>query len=856
MQLKNYQSRTLKILSDFLNYAKIIGNEKAFKTYRDAQGYNPNYQSLRHLEDVPYICLRLPTGGGKTLIGSYAIQLAAENFIEREFPFVLWLVPSNEIRRQTLAILKNPDNFYSQILYKNFKGKVQIFDVTDFRRLRPQDLTQTLNICVATFQSFKVEDKEGRKVYQADEEIGACFKNIPYQNYFKLDDKGRYTSFANLISYIRPLMIVDEAHNYSTDLSFEVTKTLRPSVVIELTATPANNSNVLVKISAEELHREEMIKFPIIVGEVSNSPNKTIDLTVQKRALLENIAVTESEYIRPIALYQAENINREFNVDFVKDYLIDEAKIPETEIAIATGTKHDLAGINLFSRDCPIRHIITVQALKEGWDCPFAAVFCSLSNTHSAKDAEQLLGRVLRMPYAKRRNSPELNEAYAFFRVNSWSEAIKKIKDDLFGMGFDEREVKFALNPQSKLFDLQTTINIVTAEPPKIDSLNMILQSQITVEKVDDGYSVTFENINDDDIQELTGNKNKIFRKSDDREIFLRAFYQGNNYTTKEKSPAERGVKFSIPQLCLDFGNDDVHVARRADFFPENGWSLTETKDYSLPLSHCESDIKFYELTLNGNKLTEKLLFDDSKKLFDGETNWTMAEFIGWLAERIPDTFITAEDFAEFSRRVLNQLINDKNFSLDELVRMRFTIRKLLAEKIETLKDKAYKQNWQVILFGNGYPKIRVEKDISFNFNQSIYPAKKLHVGSEKFSKHFYSTVGYMNSEEINCAQYIDVNPKVETWIRNIESEESYSFWLQMHKHKFYPDFIVKLKDGTFAAIEYKGDYLKTSDDSKEKNQIGQIWANNSNGICKFLMAVKRDEKGRNLSTQISEFFY
>jgi len=302
MQLKKYQTRTLKILSDFLTDAKIIGNEKSFAKYQDAQGYNPDYQPLRNLENVPYVCLRLPTGGGKTLIGTNAISLATD-YIEQDFPFVLWLVPSNEIRQQTLKVLSNPNNFYSQILYRNFKGRVNIFDVADFRRLRPQDLTQALNICVATFQSFKVEDREGRKVYQADEEIGACFTKISCQNYFILDEKGRYETFANLISYVRPLMIVDEAHNYSTDLSFEVTKILRPSAVIELTATPASNSNVLVKVTAEELHREEMIKLPIILGEVSDSPEKTLDFALQRRAELEKISLSESEYIRPIALY-------------------------------------------------------------------------------------------------------------------------------------------------------------------------------------------------------------------------------------------------------------------------------------------------------------------------------------------------------------------------------------------------------------------------------------------------------------------------------------------------------------------------------------------------------------------------
>lgn len=854
MQLKKYQARTLKILENFLTDAKIIGNEKAFEKFRDADGYNPEYQPLRNLADVPYVCLRLPTGGGKTLIGTNAIRLAAENFLERDFPFVLWLVPSNEIRQQTLKVLSDPNNFYSRILYENFRGKVNIFDVADFHRLRPQDLTQALNICVATFQSLKRDKKDVLKIYQADEELGACFTKIPRQDYFILDEKNRYESFANLISYVRPLMIVDEAHNYSTDLSFDVTKILRPAAVIELTATPASNSNILVKVTANELQREEMIKLPIILGEVSDSPEKTLDFAVQRRAALEKISLSESEYIRPITLYQAENINRDFNVDFVKKYLIESAKIPENEISIATGNVHELDGKNLFSRECPIRHIITVQALKEGWDCPFASVFCSLTNTHSAKDAEQLLGRVLRMPYAKRRKSPELNQAYAFFRVSSWTEAVGKIKDDLFGMGFDEREVKFALNIQPKLFDTKTTVKITTSEPPKIDSLNMILQNQIVVEKVDDDYEITFEKISDDGLRELTAQKNKIFGKTENREKFLKAFSQENFFLQKEKSPAERGVKFSIPQLCLDFGNGAA-VASREDFFPAEDWSLAETHDYFLPLSKVESDIKFYEIDLHGNKLTEKILSDDAQNLFAGKTNWSQSELIGWLSKKINDRFITPEDFANFTRKVLNQLVNEKNFSLDELVRMRFSIKKLLEEKIEILKDNAYKKNWQMILFGEESAKIRVEKNIAFTFNRSTYPAKKFYQGSARFNKHFYSEVGDMNLEEVFCAQCIDANPKVETWIRNIEREPEFSFWLPTHKDKFYPDFVVKLTDGTFAAVEYKGEHLFTNEDTQEKNLLGKIWADKSGGCCKFLMAVKRDKFGRNLSAQIDEFF-
>ena len=121
------------------------------------------------------------------------------------------------------------------------------------------------------------------------------------------------------------------------------------------------------------------------------------------------------------------------------------------------------------------------------------------------------------------------------------------------------------------------------------------------------------------------------------------------------------------------------------------------------------------------------------------------------------------------------------------------------------MKDRAYKQNWQIILLGAESPKVRVEKNIEFTFNPSTYPAKKFYRGSVLFGKHFYSVVGDMNPEEVDCAQYIDANPNVETWVRNIEREPEFSFWLPTHKDKFYPDFVVKLKDETFAAIEYKG---------------------------------------------------
>ncbi len=838
MYLKNYQRQTLETLAKFLTEAKIIGSAAAFAENQNAPSYPRRYFELRGLEDAPYICLRLPTGGGKTLLGACSIKLAAENFLEQEYPLVLWLVPTDTIRQQTLKLLRKPQSFYRQVLEETFKDAIKISDITEFRQLRPQDLKQSLNIFVATFQSFRVTNREGRKVYQPNEFLEPCFRDIPAQE----------KSFGNLISYLRPLMIIDEAHNYSSELSLEIMQKLRPAAVIELTATPARNSNVLFQVSASELKAEEMIKLPIELTE-NFSWEMTIDSAVQKRTALEKLAAREKEYIRPIALFQAENRDREITVDVVKKYLIEGAKVPEEQIAVATGERRELDGKNLFARACPIRYVITVQALKEGWDCPFAYVFCSLAKIHSSRDAEQLLGRVLRMPYAARRKSSELNKAYAFVAVEEWRTAAANIRDDLLNMGFENPEAERELI-QPQLFNETRTIKIRTDEKPRLDNLNLFLQGAAVVERTSDGYEITFENISAEDLKEIATNANKIFKNENSRAELLTAIHHEDFQPPQKKSPAERGEKFEMPMLCLDFG-DGAEVAAPEDFLPET-WQLTGNYDTDLPNFRNDIESKTYEFDVAGHKVKEKYVGDESQNLFYGETNWTQNELIFWFSDKILSPDLEYNDLAEFIRRILNRLSAEKNLSLAETVRLRFTLLKLLTEKVKSCRAAAYKKGWQETLFGEENIAC-VKPNITKIFNPEYYPAKNFYSGRVQFEKHFYSTIGNMNGEEIFCAQLIDANEKVATWIRNIEREPLYSFWLPTYSDKFYPDFVVKLTNGTYAAVEYKGEHLASSEDTESKKLVGELWQKNSGG--KFLLATLHDENGRSLETQLRDFF-
>lgn len=839
MELKTYQQKTLDVLGKFLAEARTIGSAAAFTQNQNAPSYRHKYISLPELEDAPYICLRLPTGGGKTLLGAYSIKIAAENFLYKEYPLVLWLVPTDTIRQQTLKNLRDTNKFYWQALDASFKDRVKIFDVTEFRQLRPQDLTQSLNIFVATFQSFRVTNTEGRKVYQPNEYLEPCFRNLPNQE----------KSFGNLISLLRPLMIIDEAHNYSSPLSLKIMQKLKPAAIIELTATPAQeNSNVLYQVSATELKDAEMIKLPIMLAE-NHSWEMTIDSAVQKRTALEVLAAQETDYIRPIALFQAESKDKEVTVDVVKKYLLEGAKVPENQIAIATGERRELDGVDLSARDCPIRYVITVQALKEGWDCSFAYVFCSVAKVHSPKDAEQLLGRVLRMPKAKRRNMEELNRAYAFVAVETWTAAAAQIRDDLSIMGFENAEAMKEVR-QATIFDTKGIIKITTSERPQLSNLNSNLQGAAFIEKTSEGYELILKDISCADKEELAVNVNKIFEKEHSRVELLKAIHWQDFIPKQADSPAARGVKFEIPMLCLDFGDEAV-VADMENFLPEN-WRLTDK--YDTDLSNFVKDVtaQIYEFDVVKHKVTEKYLGDNTTNLFYGETNWTFDELVSWLVYRIPADDIADEDITEFVRRTLVKLQDKQDIALDELVRLRFTLLKCLKEKINACRDLARKEYWVQSLFGVESVAC-IKPDITRSFTVENYPVRNFYSGCVRFQKHFYSQIANMNAEEVRCAQLIDTNKNVETWIRNIDSQPDYSFWLPTHDGKFYPDFVVKLTDGTYAAIEYKGKQLENMPETKEKKLIGELWERLNGG--KFLMAMMNDERGRDLSTQIREFF-
>ena len=272
--LKTYQTETLAVLKAYLEMARTIGAKPAFDGM-DKPGVRDTrpYRVLESLDTVPYVCLRLPTGGGKTLLAAHTVKIAADAYLEQEFPLVLWLVPTNTIRAQTLETLNKPGNPNCETLKSAFDGRFQVLDIADFARITPADLQSRACIIVGTTQTLCVTNTEGRRVYAHNENLEPHFTTVPgnttgLERFEDGDNKGQIKfSFRNLLALHRPLVIVDEAHNNTSSLSFEVLQRVNAACVVEFTATPARDSNVLHNVSATELKAEEMIKLPIRLTE-------------------------------------------------------------------------------------------------------------------------------------------------------------------------------------------------------------------------------------------------------------------------------------------------------------------------------------------------------------------------------------------------------------------------------------------------------------------------------------------------------------------------------------------------------------------------------------------------------------
>lgn len=866
--LKLYQSRSVDKLRDYLDAAQVMGAQAAFESTVE-KGLDTTYKPMPGLPQVPYACLRIPTGGGKTVMGAHIID-AARGFLDKTYPLVLWLVPTKQIKTQTLEAFQDPTHPYRQQLDATFNGQVAVFDIAHFTQIRPADLGTKVCLVLATVAALRVEDTEGRKVYEdhedLDDHFGGAIDELPN---LERDQTGQVLhSFANLCHLHRPLVISDEAHNANTALSYTVYERLRPEAVVELTATPnMASSNVLVSVSAFELKGADMIKFPVVLKEHNGQWPAAVSSAVARRKSLAKDALQEPDYIRPLVLIQAENKAGTATVEEVKRHLMETDGVAEKAIAIATGEQRELDGVDLFAKDCPLEYVITKQALKEGWDCSFAYVFCSVAQVKSDKDIQQLLGRVLRMPYATKRTQESMSKAYAHVVTDDFGRAAGELTQSLVDIGFNPLEAAAAIQkepatPKLPLAGGQMhapalpTTTIPVSKAPDLANAPARDAERVKFTPSTDGQGGVVEIVDEVDEATVAAVTKAATDKDDAKKRIAFHLYA----TAAAKAPSERGAVFEVPQLYLmEQGELELVEARAvgADF----AWDLM---DYPADLSKFafNEESQTYEVFLDGKQVQYHLVKDDVATYLPGfAQDRTVADLVGWLDQGVRDTSLKQPVTREWVRRAVQGLLDDRGFSLAQLLRGQFVLRRKLREELAAARVQAYRQGFEQALFAPDRDVRAPEgSDHAFTYpaDMTQYPAHAYYEGGlYKFRKHYYPKVGDLRwktpagkiAQEFECARVIDELEEVEFWVRNLVHKSQ--FWMPTSRMRTYPDFVAKLKDGRLLVVEFKGSDRFTNDDSEEKRLVGALWQKASGDRGVYVMAQMADGRANSIREEL-----
>ena len=877
MDLKDYQDKTLQKLGDFLRAARTDGIAEAFAAHAHPDAKTmlvPEYRALRDkdgvelpsLRSVPYVAIRIPTGGGKTLMGAHFIRCAADHWLERERPLVVWLVPSRTIKRQTLDAFKNRRHPYRLELDAAFGGQVAVLDSDDIEQLTPQELATRTCIVVATMAAARVQNIDIRDFYAHKEALEPHFIALPKEAVLPElepteDGKGPRFSFANLLRLHRPLVITDEAHNATSELSATVYERLAPSAIIELTATPdMATSNVLVRVSASQLYAEQMIKLPVLLEEHLDGWDVALRHALLRRQELEEAAKKEPDYIRPILLVQAEHKGGEATVDVIYDHLTGEdgERIDKSWVKIATGEQRELDGIDLFSANCPVRVIITMEALKEGWDCSFAYVLCSVSGTKSATAIEQLLGRVLRMPYARTRTQAALNKAYAHVVSPYFGAKAVEFTDHLEAMGFSRLEAAQSVPVQQPLLPdggehpalRVESLRFTAAKKPDLANVPAADLPHISIQPAEEAGKFTVEikgAVQPESVEAIA----KVFTGKA-REQVRTALEQHNTRAQLRQTQAQKGVRFEVPQLAIQFGERVVPVAN--DLLVEDGFWNPADSAGTLDTLSFDTRTQTWEIDIGEKAVQMHMVQEPQTEYLAGLSgDWEEADLLVWLEGRVVQNNVRQEVMIAWIAQAIAPL-KHKGYSLGQLVRGRFIIARRLLALLDEAKTQRGNQAHQRLF---ELEEVVVDPAVVFRFPDLAYPMRSPCPAPHDWPKHYYAVPGDLPfrrkdgalAEEYRCALVIERNPDVDMWVRNLAHPTQFRF--PTATGFTYPDFVAKLRDGRIFVIEYKGEDRYDHPKNVAKRAVGELWARKyPNGL--YLMPSDRGTAGRDIDQQIA----
>jgi type III restriction enzyme len=865
--LKEYQTDCLDALAKFCDEVRLaLGQARrpvhdAFHTVTGR-----DFLDVPQMPGVPYVCLRVPTGGGKTLIAAHAVGTVAKRLGHQDRPLCLWVTPSTTIRDQTLRGLRDRNHPYHLAMRETLGVPLEVLTLEEALSANRSMMSSSAVIVVTTIQSYRIDEETNRRIYQDNGYLMDHFTTLPewVRKQMTEPETGRVSlSLANVMKLRGPIVIMDEAHNARTKTSFDSLARMGPLAVLELTATPIQEhdpakdiyaSNVLHAVSALQLKREGMIKLPVDLESRENWLD-VVALTVERRTALAAQAAawckTSGRYVRPIALLQAQpksKTKETHTADIIKAALIDKLKVPAESIRIATGDKDELGDEDLSKPECRVNYVITVDKLREGWDCPFAYVLGSVGNVATETAVEQLLGRILRMPHATPTGVPELDRAYAVVQSEDVAKTASNLADSMVNRcGFDWVSVGDVLRVHLRMESQPTLFysSIPVTAPPDLSRLAPTIQAKVRYEP--ESRTITVHRpLTRDDAQALRD----ALPAPADKTAVENYWQEEREVGTTPKRLDQYATPIRVPQLAVRDGQqllrfDPIELDEFAWNLDkcEPTFTAAEFSDHLHVGDHVLVDVTGQGAVRVGG-VEEVIVRQQS--LFLMEDQWDKPDLVRWFDWELHrggrNAGLTAAESQAWLNRVVDRLTVERGIAVPMLERRRHELADLIDQRITEHGRKQVRDAANSLFASEGERRLETTFDMPFEVMEQDYaPYRRYTEGPFGYTKHAFDLIGDMRGEESQCAKKIDDHPNVKRWLRNLVHESAGGFSLPLSPGRFFPDFIVELNDGRIAIVEYKGGHLAEQKKEMHKEEVGELWAARSGGKGVFVRIVDRD---------------
>lgn len=779
-----------------------LNQRRLLPTFRDRQDHLHIAPWINRLDGldrpIPNVCMKVPTGGGKTALATTAIEQINLNFFEQQTGFVLWIVPSDTIYRQTWKNLANREHPYRQMLERASGGRVKLLEKGD--NFNPEDVENYLCIMLLMLQSAGRKTKETLRMfrdsgkftrffpplddYQANNEFLNRVRNLDLNEVeegpFVLKDLSVKHSLGNALRLVEPIIIIDEGHKAYSETARTTLCGFNPRFILELSATPnasARHSNILVDVSGSALKDEQMIKLPInVINEVNADWKHTLTAAHEELEKLAAAALMvetkDGRYIRPIMLVRVDRTGKDqrdgihVHAEDARDFLTQNLGISPETIRVKSASMDEIGDEDLLDPLSPVRYIITKDALREGWDCPFAYILVILSKTTARTAITQMVGRVLRQPETRLTSEPTLNECYVFCFDQEVQTAIDSVRQGLESEGMGD------------------------------------LAAEVRAKNTEEGPAL--------------------------RTVSL------------SRASAFKGLRILLPRVLHRNGETWRPLDYEQDILAELPWaefSFSKANSFS-PDSRdkMERIITRINLPPSGNTTYQQVGFNFEQKtqFLEAAKELDFAYLVRQLIDVIPNPWEAARIIEETLAELAGRNIEEKKLIESRLFLLK-TIKTDLTRQVEKAAEKAFRNKLEAgdisfRLYAHSDERLNWELAETLELTVSEDDRVFLRRNGEPLAHFLYEKLyeRELNGLEKDVAWYLDGGDAVKWWHRLVARQDYHVQGWQ--RHKIYPDFMACLQEQEngsrqIMVLETKGMHLKGNDDTAYKQRLFDLLA-------------------------------